>query len=83
MYQKLETAYLAARTKYESTQAQLHAEAEALETCRNSARELTERIQEKSQEVDSLRVMMSVDEREREVKLGQLEGKKAGGSRWR
>ncbi|KAK0204851.1 hypothetical protein DFS33DRAFT_701165 [Desarmillaria ectypa] len=70
--QKNEASFLAARTKYEMAQAQLHAEAEILEISRNNAHEATEHMQEKSQEVDSLRTMFGVDEREREVKLVEL-----------
>ncbi|KAK0469705.1 uncharacterized protein EV420DRAFT_1634123 [Desarmillaria tabescens] len=75
--QKNEAAFLAARTKYEIAQAQLHAEAETLEISRNNAREATEHMQEKSQEVDGLRTMFGIDEREREVKLVELTPKKS------
>ena len=45
---------------------------------RENARKTTEAIQEKSQEVDALRTMYGVDEREREVKLTSIAPKKTG-----
>ncbi|KAF8896314.1 hypothetical protein BD779DRAFT_1433515 [Infundibulicybe gibba] len=75
-FQKTEAAFHDMRTKYETAQAQLNAETETLEACKNHAREITEHMQEKSQEVDSLRTMFSIDEREREVKLIELSGRK-------
>ena len=78
-FQKVEAAFLAARAKMEIAQAQLNAEAETLDIARSNAREATEAMQEKSQEVDALRTMFGVDAREREVKLVQLNGKKSRG----
>ncbi len=81
--QKAEAAFHAARTKYETAQAQLQAETETLNSSRNNAREATEHMQEKSQEVDGLRTMFGVDEREREVKLVELTPKKSkNGWKW-
>lgn len=77
VFQKHEAVYLAARTKYETAQAQLNSEAEALDISRSNAREATERMQEKSQEVDSLRTMFGVDARERAAKLDELNGGKS------
>jgi uncharacterized protein YhaN len=74
-FQKHEAAYLASRKKYDTLQAQMNADAEALEVARNNAREATERMQEKSKEIEALRLMRGVDEREREVKIDQLTGK--------
>ena len=74
-FQKHEAAYLASRKKYETLQTQMNADAEALEVARNNAREATERMQEKSKEIEALRLMRGVDEREREVKIDQLTGK--------
>jgi len=71
-FQEEERAFLAARTKYEAAQAYLHSEKEALERVRSSARDVTERLQEKSQEVDGLRATYAVDERERATKLAEL-----------
>jgi hypothetical protein len=48
---------------------------EALEICRGNAKESTANMQDKSQEVDGLRTMFDVDEKEREVKLVELTGK--------
>lgn len=53
----------------------MNAEAAALETWRGSAREATDRMQEKAREVENLRAMFSVDEREREVRLSKLKKK--------
>ncbi|KAK7463490.1 hypothetical protein VKT23_006838 [Stygiomarasmius scandens] len=81
-FQKAEAAYLAARTKYETAQAEMNAEMEVLEIARDNAREATERMQEKAQEIDSLRTMLGVDERERQVKIDEIKnlGKKSGKS---
>ncbi|KAG6908676.1 hypothetical protein DXG01_003690 [Tephrocybe rancida] len=74
-YQKQESLFLAARAKYEAAQARLNSEDEALEIVRNKARDATEKLQDKSQEVDSLRTMFAVDERERAAKLATINGK--------
>jgi hypothetical protein len=71
-FQQEEKAFLAARSKYEAAQARLHAEEEVLETVRNSGKDLMQRLQEKSQEVDGLRTTYAVDERERAEKLAEL-----------
>ncbi len=55
---------------------------EALEISRNNAKEATASMQEKSQEVDGLRTMFDVDEKEREVKLVELTGKPSTRSRF-
>ncbi|THV07301.1 hypothetical protein K435DRAFT_643790 [Dendrothele bispora CBS 962.96] len=79
-FQKAEAAYLAARTKYETAQAEMNAENEVLEIARDNARDATERMQEKAQEIDSLRTMLGVDERERQVKIDEIKnvGKNVG-----
>lgn len=74
-FQKYEAAFLAARTKYETAQAQMQSDAETLDITRGNARQATESMQEKSQEIDGLRTMLGVDAREREVKLVELSGK--------
>lgn len=74
-FQKHEAAFLAARTKFEAAQATLTSTTEALEISRRNAQEATAGMQEKSQEVDGLRTMLDVDEREREVKMVELTGK--------
>ncbi|KIK62930.1 hypothetical protein GYMLUDRAFT_471361 [Collybiopsis luxurians FD-317 M1] len=74
-FQKAEEVYLAARTKYEVAQAAMQAESEILEIARNNARSATENMQEKATEVDGLRKVFGVDEREREVMLTDLKGK--------
>ncbi|KAF9522066.1 hypothetical protein CPB83DRAFT_150876 [Crepidotus variabilis] len=75
-FKKTESTFLSAKAAYETALAQLNAEAENLETLRLSAREATEKLQDKAAEIDSLRATLSVDEREREVKLGQLKGRR-------
>ena len=75
--QKQDCAFHAARTKYEAAQAELLALEEALEASRRKAREATETIQDKMREVEELRVQKGVDEREREVKIVELAGKKS------
>ncbi|KAK7050886.1 hypothetical protein VNI00_004998 [Paramarasmius palmivorus] len=81
-FQKAETAYLAARTKFETAQALMLAEQDTLDIARNAAVEATTKMQEKSQEVDSLRQTFGVDERERAVKISELTASKSK-SRWR
>jgi hypothetical protein len=58
------------------------AEQETLDIARNAAVEATTKMQEKSQEVDSLRQTFGVDERERAVKISELTSSKSK-SRWR
>jgi hypothetical protein len=81
-FQKHEAAFLAARSKYESSQALLTSNTETLEISRNNAREATGSMQDKSQEVDGLRTMFDVDEKERVVKMVELTGKASTKSRW-
>ncbi|KAJ6531937.1 hypothetical protein B0H19DRAFT_966457 [Mycena capillaripes] len=80
-FQKHEAAFLAARSKYEASQALLTSNTEALEISRSNAKEATASMQDKSQEVDALRTNFSVDEKEREVTLVELTGKPTT-SRW-
>ncbi|KAG6812965.1 hypothetical protein H0H92_015084 [Tricholoma furcatifolium] len=77
--QKQEALFMAARAKYEGAQARLKTEDETLEEVRNKARDATERLQEKAQEVDSLRTMFAVDERERAARLASISGPRGGG----
>ncbi|KDR78990.1 hypothetical protein GALMADRAFT_244707 [Galerina marginata CBS 339.88] len=77
-FKKTETAFLEAKKKYETHQAELNAEAYALETLKNNAQEATERLQEKATEVDRLRNTLAVDDREREVRLTELKGRRSG-----
>lgn len=73
-FKKAEAAYLNAKMKYETAQAELNAEAETLDLLRANAREATQSVQDKSAEVDALRQTLALDEREREVKLSELKG---------
>jgi len=75
---KREAEYLAAKRKFEAAQAALTAEEETLDTLRKEATDATERMQDKSAEVDALRHALAVDERERQVALGQLQGPRKG-----
>ncbi|KAJ7067070.1 hypothetical protein C8F01DRAFT_658111 [Mycena amicta] len=81
-FQKHEAAFLAARAKFEASQSLLNSHTETLEISRTNAKEATASLQDKSQEVDGLRKMLDVDEREREVKLVELTGKGSTRSRW-
>ncbi|KAF9070155.1 hypothetical protein BDP27DRAFT_1324383 [Rhodocollybia butyracea] len=74
-FHKAEEAYLAARAKYEIAQAAMQAEADILDITRNNARGATENMQDKAAEVDGLRKLFGLDEREREVVLSNLKGK--------
>jgi chromosome segregation ATPase len=79
--QKAEADYLNAKRRFDAAQSSVDLEVKTLETVRNSAREATERMQDKAAEVDSLRSTLAMDERERELKLTQLKGpvtKKSG-----
>ncbi|KAF7316757.1 DNA binding protein Ncp1 [Mycena chlorophos] len=81
-FQKHEAAFLAARAKFESSQALLNSNTETLEISRNNAKDATANLQDKSTEVDGLRQMYDVDEKEREVKLVELTGKGSTRKRW-
>jgi hypothetical protein len=78
-FQKAEQAFIAARRKYEVLQAQLNADNEALEISRQNAREATIAMQDKSREIEGLRVMVTIDEGERQLRLDELKGKKPKG----
>ncbi|KAG5646940.1 hypothetical protein DXG03_001663 [Asterophora parasitica] len=74
-FQKQEAVYLAARTQFEAVQARLTSEDERVEVVRNNARDAAEKLQEKNQEVNGLRVMYGVDERERAARLAAISGR--------
>ncbi|KAF9472123.1 hypothetical protein BDN70DRAFT_887351 [Pholiota conissans] len=76
-FKKKEALYLNAKREYETANAELNAEGETLEAVRANARDATARMQDKAAEVDSLRKTLAVDNREREIKLAQLEGRSA------
>ncbi|KIY53617.1 hypothetical protein FISHEDRAFT_32923 [Fistulina hepatica ATCC 64428] len=75
---KDEEAFLAARAKYETSLAEITSLGEALEIIRSSASTTTGRMQDKVTEIDALRTMYGVDERERAVKVDQLSGRSSG-----
>ncbi|KAF7321684.1 DNA binding protein Ncp1 [Mycena kentingensis (nom. inval.)] len=81
-FQKHEAAFLAARAKFEASQALLTANTDTLEISRSNAKQATEKLQDKAQEVDGLRTVFDVDEKEREVKLVELTGKGSTRKRW-
>jgi len=63
---------LAARTENERRQASLRAAGEVLEASRRHARETTEMLREKMEEVERLRIYKQVDDRERTIKVKSL-----------
>lgn len=74
VFKKTESAYLDAKRQHDSALAALNAEKEALDALRERAREATESMQDKTVEIEGLRAMFGVDEREREIKLRELKG---------
>lgn len=87
-FKKIEAAYLTAKMRYETSLAELQAEADTLETLKNNSREAAEKVQDKSVQVDTLRTTLAVEERERELRLSDLKlstvngtGKKLGSLR--
>ncbi|KAF8905057.1 hypothetical protein CPB84DRAFT_1772299 [Gymnopilus junonius] len=75
---KSEAKYLVAKRKFEAAQTALVVEEDTIDTLRQKATDVMKQMQDKSAEVDSLRHTLAVDEREREVVLAQLQGKKKG-----
>ncbi|KAI0303583.1 hypothetical protein B0F90DRAFT_1916580 [Multifurca ochricompacta] len=73
---KAEMELLIARTANEREQAGLRAAGEVLEASRKHARETTEMLREKMEEVERLRVYKQMDDRERAVKVKGLVGEK-------
>jgi hypothetical protein len=65
---------LMARTAHEREQAGLQAAGKELEECRKHARETTDMLRDKMQEVERLRLYKGVDDRERAVKVKSLNG---------
>ena len=66
--------YLNARSAHEKALATRQAAEEALEASRQHARETTEMLRLKTEEVEHLRAVKGVDDRERAVKLRELVG---------
>ncbi|TFK48061.1 hypothetical protein OE88DRAFT_1635269 [Heliocybe sulcata] len=77
-FHKTELAYLAARAKYESALTDLKNAEEGLEQTRRHAEMVTDMVREKMREVEELRGMKRVDDRERAVKVTELRGKMTG-----
>ncbi|KIM46977.1 hypothetical protein M413DRAFT_63369 [Hebeloma cylindrosporum] len=71
---RAEADFLDAKTRCDMAQAAVNAELDNLETLRNQSRRLTEELQRKTADINTLRSTLAVDEREREVKLAQLRG---------
>ncbi|KAI0254969.1 hypothetical protein BJV78DRAFT_807863 [Lactifluus subvellereus] len=71
---KAEMELLVARTANEREQANLRATGEVLEASRKHARETTEMLRGKMEEVERLRMYKQVDDRERTVKVKGLVG---------
>ena len=63
---------LAARTENERGQAAVRASEEALEASRRHARETTDMLCQKMEEVESLRMQKQADDRERTLKVKSL-----------
>lgn len=78
---KAEMDLLIARTANEREQVGLRAAGEVLEASRKHARETTDMLRDKMQEVERLRVYKGVDDRERAVKVKGLVGQRKGLSR--
>ncbi|CAL1716642.1 unnamed protein product [Somion occarium] len=76
VFHKEEITFMAARARFEKAQGELRAFEEAREAARQHALDATDMLQEKNHEVEYLRAQKSVDDRERELKLRQLTGKK-------
>ncbi|KZT24403.1 hypothetical protein NEOLEDRAFT_1050951, partial [Neolentinus lepideus HHB14362 ss-1] len=74
-FHKTELEYLAARAKYESALTDLKNAEEGLEQMRHHAAMVTDMVKEKMREVEDLRGMKKVDDRERMVKVTELKGK--------
>lgn len=72
-------AFLAAQALHEKWQANLRSAEETLEASREHARRTTEMLREKNEEVEHLRATKQVDDRERLVKMKQLNGGEKGG----
>lgn len=72
-------AFLAAQATHEKWQSSLRSAEEALEASREHARHTTEMLREKNEEVEHLRLTKQVDDRERLVKMKQLNGGEKGG----
>ncbi|THH09177.1 hypothetical protein EW146_g8758 [Bondarzewia mesenterica] len=71
---KAEMELLAARSAHERGQTTLRAAEEALEASRKHARDMTELLREKMDEVERLRMVKQADDRERVVKVKGLAG---------
>jgi hypothetical protein len=65
---------LAARIANEQGQVSLRAAGEVLDASRKHARETTEMLREKTEEVERLRIHKQVDDRERAIKVKGLVG---------
>ncbi|KZV68190.1 hypothetical protein PENSPDRAFT_736085 [Peniophora sp. CONT] len=76
---KAELALLAARRAHETALAESRAANEALESSRAHARETTEMLREKAEEVETLRITKGADDRERAVRVRELNGGSSGG----
>ncbi|TFK45837.1 hypothetical protein OE88DRAFT_1085133 [Heliocybe sulcata] len=74
-FHKTELVYISARSKYESATTDLKNAEEALEQTRRHAQMVTDMVREKMREVEELRGMKRVDDRERMVKVSELRGK--------
>ena len=81
-FKKAESVYLDAKRQYDSVLVVLSAEKDTLEAIRERAREATESMQDKAVEIEGLRALFGVDEREREIRLTELKGTNGKRASW-
>ncbi|KAG2740081.1 hypothetical protein P692DRAFT_20341946 [Suillus brevipes Sb2] len=81
--QKAESTFLEARARaeeeharWEGRKGEVRAQEERLEAERETVREMEDRTAECAREVEKLRILKATDEREREVKMAEMLGKK-------
>ena len=70
--QKANSRFLAAKTLQEQAQAEVRARLEGLELARENAQNQTKLLQEKTKEVEEMRSLKALDDREREARLREL-----------
>jgi selenocysteine lyase/cysteine desulfurase len=79
---KAEMSLLAARNENERSQAAVRASEEALEASRRHARETTDMLCQKMEEVEALRLHKQADDRERSLKFQSLANPRQGRQVW-
>ncbi|KAI0043828.1 hypothetical protein FA95DRAFT_1562910 [Auriscalpium vulgare] len=79
---KAEITYMAALETHQRCQSTLKSHEEALENSRRHARDTTEMLREKMEEVENVQLHKQADDRERAIKIKNLAGEKQGLSRF-